>query len=100
MWSLGVLLYVLVSGVMPFYDKDVHKLFDKIRNGKWEFKEKHFKHVSRECKDLIYKLIVRNPRNRLTATVALKHPWFEVVNNSIYKTPTIISQGQIVMTYH
>ena len=54
MWSLGVLLYVLVSGVMPFYDSDVNKLFAKIRKGKWEFKERAFKHVSRECKDLIY----------------------------------------------
>ena len=37
MWSLGVLLYTLVSGFFPFYEKNTKKVFEKIKACKWEF---------------------------------------------------------------
>jgi calcium/calmodulin-dependent protein kinase I len=75
MWSAGIVLYILLCGYPPFYDDDNHKLFQKIRRGKFEFKEKSWKHISQEAKDLIKSLLVVSPTQRLSAVEVLAHPW-------------------------
>ena len=82
MWSLGVLLYTLVSGYMPFYDKTTAKVFVKIKECDWEFVYPGFNKVSNECRDLINKLLVKDPSKRLTGKQALNHNWFKAVLNT------------------
>ncbi len=75
-WSLGVLLYNIVSGHMPFPATDQATLFAKITLGKFDYSHKEFVMVSDECKDLINKMLVRDPKKRLSAVQVLQHPWF------------------------
>lgn len=50
-------------------------LFESIQEGKYEFPEKDWAHVSSSAKDLISKLLVRDAKSRLSASQVLQHPW-------------------------
>ena len=71
MWSLGVILYNLMSGYRPFDGNNRAKVFDNIKNLKYHFNYPEFNEVSEEVKDLIKKLLVLNPTERLSAKEAL-----------------------------
>lgn len=79
-WSLGVLLYILLSGYMPFPAKSRTELFDKITDGKYNFDHKEFYKVSPEAKDLITQMLKLSASKRPSAAKILEHPWFSKFN--------------------
>ena len=79
-WSCGVLLFLLLSGQLPFIGQDEKEIFAKIKNSKYEMNGEIWKNISDEAKDLISHMLVREPK-RFTAKEVLAHPWFNIVNN-------------------
>ncbi|XP_016103098.1 myosin light chain kinase 2, skeletal/cardiac muscle-like [Sinocyclocheilus grahami] len=75
MWSLGVISYMLLSGLSPFLGDDDNETLNNILACQWNFQEDEFSEVSEEAKDFISKLLVVDKSWRLGATEALKHPW-------------------------
>lgn len=76
LWSIGVLLYILLSGYLPFGGDDPAQVFDKILQAKVTFKQKEWSSVSDEAKDLVQQLLTRDRRKRITASKAINHAWF------------------------
>lgn len=87
MWSFGVILYILLGGYPPFYDKNQQMLFRKIMKGAYVFHPEYWQEVSEEAKDLIRRILVVDVSSRLTVDQALAHPWFagdeEVLNRRV-----------------
>ena len=63
-WSMGVMLYVMLSGFYPFFDKSRVGIFSKIKSGQFDFDQKEFAKVSDEAKNLIKRMLQVNPKNR------------------------------------
>mmetsp|Transcript_40336 Transcript_40336/g.38807 ORF Transcript_40336/g.38807 Transcript_40336/m.38807 type:complete len:151 (+) Transcript_40336:689-1141(+) len=78
-WSIGVLLYIMLSGEPPFYGSTEIEVYKKISQGKLEFRSKIWNWISAEVKDLIKRLMTYNYRDRLTAGEAITHPWFSKI---------------------
>jgi calcium-dependent protein kinase len=74
-WSLGVLCYMLLSGSPPFYGKTVEDVYNSILTKDASFADKKFKHVSNACMDFMKRLLVRDPRYRISTGEALNHPF-------------------------
>lgn len=80
LWSCGVIMYILLSGKAPFSHKNDTIILEKIKSGKYTMDLKEFEDISFESKDLISKLLEKNPRKRLSAAEALRHDWFKKLN--------------------
>ncbi|KAK6491818.1 putative serine/threonine-protein kinase irlB isoform X1 [Huso huso] len=75
MWSLGVITYMLLSGLSPFLGEDDNETLNNILACQWDFEGEEFGNISEEAKDFISKLLIKNKCWRISATEALKHPW-------------------------
>jgi len=75
MWSLGVILYILLSGLPPFEDEG---LYQQIVEGRYEFDVPEWTRISEEAKNLVRKLMTVNPRERISIVEALNEPWFRI----------------------
>uniref|UniRef100_A0A7S4RVJ7 Calmodulin n=1 Tax=Alexandrium monilatum TaxID=311494 RepID=A0A7S4RVJ7_9DINO len=74
MWSLGVVVFILLVGYMPFDGSDSHQIA-LIKSGMYEMERQQWDAVSQQAKDLVRNLLVVDPTKRLTAEQALHHPW-------------------------
>lgn len=78
LWSAGVLFYILLCGYPPFYGESDQEILYKVKKGNFHFKGKEWSHISVEAKDLIKRCLQLNPNDRISASDALKHPWFKL----------------------
>lgn len=76
-WSLGVILYIMLSGTPPFNGRTTDEILHKIKTGYLTFKPSAFKRVSEGAKDLISQLIRKDTTLRLTAAQAYNHSWVQ-----------------------
>lgn len=74
-WSAGVILYILLSGVPPFWAESEKGIFEAILRGNLDLKRSPWPSISDSAKDLIKKMLTRDPKRRITAFQALEHPW-------------------------
>ena len=78
MWAIGVLTYVLLSGLSPFAGENDIETLKNVKACDWDFDEDKFKNVSNEAKDFIRRLLARNKDKRMTAHECLEHSWLKI----------------------
>jgi calcium-dependent protein kinase len=76
-WSCGVILYILLSGRPPFGGDNDKEIMERVAVGKYDLQSSPFNKISKNCIDLIQKLLIMDPKKRISAQDALNHPWFK-----------------------
>ena len=76
-WSIGVILFIMVTGKQPFRGKSKEEVFDKIKKGAYDKNILNKAKCSKEVKDLIKKMLVTEHSKRITVESALDHIWFK-----------------------
>ncbi|KAL2629102.1 hypothetical protein R1flu_013788 [Riccia fluitans] len=77
-WSAGVILYILLSGVPPFWGETDQAIFNKITRGRVDYSSYPWPGISASAKDLVKRMLDMNPKTRITAKEVLLHPWIAV----------------------
>ncbi|XP_030511405.1 calcium-dependent protein kinase 2-like [Rhodamnia argentea] len=76
-WSAGVILYILLSGVPPFWAETEKGIFNAILQGEIDFVSDPWPSISNGAKDLIRKMLTQDPKKRITSAQVLEHPWLK-----------------------
>uniref|UniRef100_A0AC35TXM9 Ig-like domain-containing protein n=1 Tax=Rhabditophanes sp. KR3021 TaxID=114890 RepID=A0AC35TXM9_9BILA len=76
MWSVGVLSYILLSGLSPFGGDSDEETLKNVKNCDWHIDDSSFEGISDEAKDFIKKLLISDVNDRMNVHQALEHPWF------------------------
>lgn len=79
-FSVGIIMYQLLTGIHPFYTPgadDEQSVKYKISRRDVEFPVSFWSHISTDAKDLTRKLLIRDPKERITAAEAMRHRWFK-----------------------
>ncbi|KAL5735927.1 hypothetical protein ACOSQ2_030715 [Xanthoceras sorbifolium] len=74
-WSAGVILYILLSGVPPFWAEKEKGIFDVILQGDIDFESPPWPTISGSAKDLVRRMLTQDPKKRITSAQVLEHPW-------------------------
>ncbi|XP_058824953.1 phosphorylase b kinase gamma catalytic chain, skeletal muscle/heart isoform isoform X4 [Topomyia yanbarensis] len=80
-WACGVIMFTLLVGCPPFWHRKQMIMLRNIMEGKYSFTSPEWADISEDPKDLIRKCLVVDPTKRITVTEALKHPFFNTVQN-------------------
>lgn len=76
-WSAGVILYILLSGMPPFWGKTKSRIFDAVRTADLRFPSDPWDRITESANDLIRGMLCTDPSKRLTAQQVLDHSWMK-----------------------
>jgi len=99
LWSCGVIMYVLLCGRLPFKGHNENTTLQKVMLGKFNFPSDHFSGVSESAKDVIKRLLVKDPLKRMTSEQAIKDPWITSTAPSAPNAPVLSSVAQNLQTF-
>ncbi|XP_040057410.2 peripheral plasma membrane protein CASK isoform X32 [Gasterosteus aculeatus] len=83
-WGCGVILFILLSGCLPFYGTK-ERLFEAICRGKYKMNPRQWAQISESAKDLVRRMLMLDPAERITVYEALNHPWLKERDRYAYK---------------
>ncbi|XP_077213238.1 CDPK-related kinase 5-like [Tasmannia lanceolata] len=96
-WSIGVIAYILLCGSRPFWARTESGIFRAVLKADPSFDEPPWPSLSPEAKDFVKRLLIKDPRKRMTAAQALSHPWIRNYND--IKVPLDILIFRLMKAY-
>jgi len=83
LWSSGTILFQMISGKPPYHGDNYIHLLENIKKKKWSIPESFANTISDECKDLLARLLQKDPTIRISADECLVHPFFDGVEEPV-----------------
>ncbi|XP_027146688.1 myosin light chain kinase, smooth muscle isoform X2 [Larimichthys crocea] len=83
MWSIGVICYILLSGLSPFMGDNDNETLSNVTSASWDFEDEAFDEISENAKDFITNLLKKDMRARLTCAQCYDHTWLKQDTNTM-----------------
>ncbi|XP_061735579.1 myosin light chain kinase, smooth muscle [Nerophis ophidion] len=83
MWSIGVICYILLSGLSPFMGDDDNETLANVTSATWDFEDEAFDEISDNAKDFITQLLKKDMKTRLTCPQCFEHAWLKQDTNTM-----------------
>ncbi|XP_008936550.1 PREDICTED: myosin light chain kinase 3 [Merops nubicus] len=99
MWSVGVITYMLLSGLSPFLGETDAETMNYVVNCSWDFDAEAFEQLSEEAKDFISRLLVKEKSCRMSATQCLKHEWLSNLPAKAKKSKLRLKSQLLLQSY-
>ncbi|NXM27858.1 MYLK3 kinase, partial [Oxyruncus cristatus] len=99
MWSVGVITYMLLSGLSPFLGETDAETMNYVLNCTWDFDAEAFEQLSEEAKDFISRLLVKEKSCRMSATQCLKHEWLNNLPAKAKKSKLRLKSQLLLQSY-
>ncbi|KAM6063532.1 myosin light chain kinase 3 isoform 1-T1 [Theristicus caerulescens] len=99
MWSVGVITYMLLSGLSPFLGETDAETMNYVVNCSWDFDAEAFEQLSEEAKDFISRLLVKEKSCRMSATQCLKHEWLNNLPAKAKKSKLRLKSQLLLQSY-
>uniref|UniRef100_A0A8C0ZNW5 Protein kinase domain-containing protein n=1 Tax=Castor canadensis TaxID=51338 RepID=A0A8C0ZNW5_CASCN len=99
MWSVGVITYMLLSGLSPFLGETDAETMNFIVNCTWDFDADTFEGLSEEAKDFVSQLLVKEKSCRMSATQCLKHEWLNNLPAKASKSKVRLKSQLLLQKY-
>jgi calcium-dependent protein kinase len=92
LWSLGVIMYILLTGKPPFDGQTERHIARSVKQAVYSLEGPEWEYVSSEAKDLIQKLLMKNPKVRISAREAVLHPWIQIYSRKLVPSNAACSE--------
>uniref|UniRef100_A0A3Q3X2A3 Myosin light chain kinase, smooth muscle n=1 Tax=Mola mola TaxID=94237 RepID=A0A3Q3X2A3_MOLML len=83
MWSIGVICYILLSGLSPFMGDNDNETLSNVTLATWDFEDEAFDEISDNAKDFITNLLKKDMKSRLTCAKCFEHTWLKQDTNTM-----------------
>uniref|UniRef100_A0AAQ5XDU7 Myosin light chain kinase, smooth muscle n=1 Tax=Amphiprion ocellaris TaxID=80972 RepID=A0AAQ5XDU7_AMPOC len=83
MWSIGVICYILLSGLSPFMGDNDNETLSNVTSATWDFEDEAFDEISDTAKDFITNLLKKDMKARLTCAQCFEHTWLKQDTNTM-----------------
>ena len=94
-WSIGVIMYIMLTGMPPFFGSDDESVLNHVSEGKYDTTLESYRRLSDNAKDLITKLLKFDPKERISSKDALNHPWFQTEEfKSVYQLINTVNHNE------
>ena len=88
-WSIGVIVYMLLSGSPPFAGQQDYEIIQRIKTADVHFDGPRWVGISQEAKNFVLYLLTRDPKKRPTALEAMSHPWLKTMLGQFSEDSTV-----------
>lgn len=92
-WSVGVMIYLMLSGYLPFKGKNEKQMSENIKNCPLSFDGPEWGNISDQVKDLLRHMLDKDPQTRFSANQAFQHTWIQNGHSQYLLTRTVTEVG-------